>query len=62
MSEVKLPPISEESFDGEKESTEIVFTKCNHELYAISGNEIRCKKCGAGWQGQGVTSLLQTSK
>lgn len=62
MSDVKLPPIPEDSFDGEKESTEIVFTKCEHEYEIISANEIKCKKCHAGLIGQGVTQLLQTSK
>jgi hypothetical protein len=59
---MKLPPIPEESFDGVKESTEIKFEKCMHELYVVSANEVRCRKCSVGWTGQGVTKLLQTSK
>lgn len=59
MSEIKLPPIKDESFDGEKESTEIKFVKHDHELYAVSANEVRCK-CGVGYIGQGVTQLLKT--
>ena len=53
-------PISEESFDGKRYSTELVFLKCNHELYISKPREVRCKKCSAGWEGQGVEKLLQT--
>lgn len=56
---MKLPPLTDEAFDGVKESKEIVFNKCNHELYAVSANEVKCKKCSVGWIGQGVTKLLK---
>lgn len=59
MSDKPLPPIEESSFDGEKESTEIKFVKCEHELVAVSANEVKCVKCPVGWIGQGVTRLLK---
>lgn len=46
-----LPPIVDESFDGSKESKEIVFTKCKHAFNFISPTEIRCIKCGVGYTG-----------
>lgn len=55
----KLPPIDPESFDGEKESTEIKFVKCEHDYQIVSASEIKCKKCHAGLIGQGVTRLLK---
>ena len=55
-------PIPEESFDGVKHSVTLEFSKCKHDLYISKPSEVRCKKCGAGWSGQGVEKLLQTSK
>lgn len=60
----KLPPIPEESFDGEKYKAELVENRCPHkDVKIISGSELRCK-CGAGWHGQGVVTLynLLTSR
>lgn len=53
-------PIPEESFDGAKHSTTIEFKKCNHELYLVKPQEVRCKKCLVGWSGNGVEVLLKT--
>lgn len=58
----KLPPLPEEAFDGEKHSVTLEFPKCKHELILIKSQEVKCKKCGAGWIGGGVEKLLQTSK
>lgn len=58
----KLPPIAEESFDGEKKKTELEFRKCQHKLKLISSTEVKCIKCGAGWQGQNAQLLYQASK
>lgn len=60
MSDKKLPPLSEEAFEhGEKEKTEIKFTKCPHDnVQLISGNELKCK-CGAGWTGPNILQLYQ---
>lgn len=57
-----LPPLADEVFDGEKESHEIHFVKCQHDLYAVSANEVRCRRCSVCWQGAGVTALLQSPK
>lgn len=58
----KLPPIAEESFDGEKKKTELEFRKCQHKLKLISSTEVKCIKCGAGWQGPNAQLLYQASK
>ena len=62
MSEIKLPPIAEETFDGDKESTEINFVKCNHKLELISGTEAKCIKCSAGYLGHNVIELVKASQ
>ena len=44
-----LPPIEDESFDGDKQSAEIKFPRCKHEFTFISPSEVRCKKCSVGY-------------
>ena len=56
----KLDPLPK-TLDGEHEEVELVFTKCKHELEIISSFEVRCKKCHAGWHGEGVYKLLGVS-
>lgn len=58
----KLPPLSEEAFDGEKEKTEIEFKGCKHKLKLISSTEVKCIKCGAGWTGPNAYLLYEASK
>lgn len=58
----KLAPLPEK-LDGEHEEITLDMKACKHDLIPISGTEVRCKKCGAGWTGLGVHKLLlQTSK
>lgn len=57
----KLPPLSDGDFDGEREKTELNFNKCQHSLELISSTEVRCKKCGCGWLGPGVSKLYEAS-
>lgn len=58
----KLPPIPDDSFDGERQSVVLEFPKCRHELVLIRPQEVKCKKCNCGWLGEGVEKLLQTEK
>lgn len=60
--ESKLPPLPEEAFDGDHESTKIEFIPCKHELYVVTANEARCKHCTACWTGAGVVELVHASK
>ena len=62
MSKSNLPPLSHVDKDlkmGFSEKVEINHTKCDHDPQVISGNEIRCSKCGAGWTGTKIPELLQ---
>lgn len=55
----KLPPIPEETFDGEKYSIELKTTKCSHkQMKLINPREIRCS-CGIGYTGMNVQELLK---
>ena len=58
----KLPPMDDRWFDGERESREIKFPKCKHDLYAVSASEVRCRRCSACWNGAGVTDLLKSPR
>ena len=58
----KLPPIQEESFDGEKEKTEVKFNKCRHKFKLISSTQIECEKCRCGFTGPNVHLLYEASK
>lgn len=55
-----LPPLPEESFDGEKETQELVDMKCSHKNVTLSENkrEVRCE-CNASWGGFGVHELYK---
>jgi len=44
-----LPPIADETFDGEKQSVKLDFPKCKHNMEYVKSNEIRCTKCGVGY-------------
>lgn len=55
-----LPPLPKESLDGVSERTELVFTKCKHELEVVTSTHVRCKKCGVGWTGPGAYQLCKT--
>lgn len=46
-----LPPLPDEVFDGAKESKQLEFTKCKHNMNFISPTEIRCTKCSIGYTG-----------
>lgn len=55
-----LPPLPEEVLDGEKESADFVFTKCNHKKAYFDKDKrvLRCP-CGAGWSGPNLHVLLK---
>lgn len=59
MSEAKnkLPPIADETFDGDKQSVELVENRCEHkETRVTSSTELKCK-CGAVWTGGSIVDL-----
>lgn len=49
------------AFDGQNETTEINFQKCDHEPVLISATQARCAKCPAGWQGHDIARLTKTA-
>lgn len=51
-----LPPIPEESFDGDKQKTEVHFTRCKHEKVSFVNGELRCP-CGSAWSGPDIHKL-----
>lgn len=53
----KLDPLPER-LDGEHSEITLDMKPCKHDLIPISSTEVRCKKCHAGWSGQGVLKLL----
>lgn len=57
----ELPPIPDEWFDGDKQSITIDLKACQHELYAVSSTEARCKRCTACWNGAGIAELVRAS-
>jgi len=56
-----LPPIEEETFDGDKQKVELKEIRCKHNMNFISPSEIRCVKCGVGYTGtpKDVASLYE---
>lgn len=56
-----LPPIPDEVFDGEKYTTTVEFKPCQHDVEMV-GDELRCKKCKAGWRGSQVQRLYEEFK
>jgi hypothetical protein len=54
-----LDPIPEETFDGEKYTTELKKSDHVHKFYKVSSVEIKCN-CGVGYVGSNVDILLQT--
>lgn len=58
----KLPPLTDEAFDGFKSSKEIKFKKCPHKnVKYVSANTLRCA-CGACWNGPGIDKLYSFFK
>jgi hypothetical protein len=57
-SKAPLPPISEESFDGEHQSTTIPkdLPKCTHAKVSFINGELRCP-CGSAWSGANLHEL-----
>lgn len=64
MPNKKLPPLNDEAFEhGDKEKTELNFVRCPHEdITLVSGNEIKCNKCNAGWTGPNILQLYRLLK
>lgn len=62
VEEAKLPPMEDSWFDGEKESVEIKFTPCTHQLELVSATVARCTRCPAQWQGYGIQELVKVSQ
>jgi uncharacterized protein with PIN domain len=61
-SDNKLPPLSDEVFDGEKFSVEVKKEKCKHKVWLIENKEIICSKCGAAWSGPHIERLYEQFK
>lgn len=56
-----LPPLPDEAFDGERQKTELVFTKCPHNsLKLVSAMDVQCQKCGCGWSGPQAHLLYES--
>ncbi len=62
MSKDKLPPLPEESFDGEKERTEIIDNRCEHRDTIVLGGELHCTHCTASWSGSNIHDLKNLLK
>jgi len=54
-----LPPLPDDSFDGEKCSVEIKKEKCAQIPELVDNTHIRCKRCGAGWSGPQIERLYE---
>ena len=54
----KLPPLTDNDFDGERYTTELKNKKCPHKDVKLMGNVIYCK-CGAQWAGPNIEALWQ---
>lgn len=52
----KLPPLADEAFDGDKQKTEVSFTRCKHDKVSFVNGELRCP-CGASWSGADIHKL-----
>jgi hypothetical protein len=58
---MKLPPLPDDAFDGEKQSVQVQFQKCPHKnIKIISSTEVRCE-CGVGWTGKDVHKLSDSN-
>ncbi len=56
-----LPPLPDEAFDGDRQKTELVFTKCPHDKLELkSATNVQCMKCGAGWSGPQAHLLYES--
>lgn len=55
-----LPPISEESFDGEHQSVTVPkdLPRCSHKKAEFKNGELRCP-CGAAYAGQNLHELFK---
>ena len=52
----KLPPLPDESYDGDKQSTNVEFKRCTHSKVEFKNAELRCP-CGASWVGTNLHDL-----
>lgn len=55
----QLPPIEEDTFDGEKHKVEIKEKRCQHVLELVGSIEAKCSRCGAGWTGNNIQELVR---
>ena len=53
-----LPPIQDESFDGDKQKTEVKFDRCPHKKVSFMNGELRCS-CGVAWTGSNLHELYK---
>jgi len=60
---MKLPPLPEAVFDGDKQKITIATERCSHIKLTFNPNtrELRCE-CGAAWNGFGVDKLYEALK
>lgn len=58
--ESNLPPIPEESFDGEHQSMTMPkeLPRCRHKNIQFKNGELRCT-CGVGYQGANIHELYK---
>jgi hypothetical protein len=56
-----LPPIADDTFDGDKQKTEIKFERCPHKEVAFNNGELRCI-CGNSWAGPNLHELYKLLK
>ena len=59
---LKLPPIDEESFDGDKQSVDVKdIPRCTHKDVKFVNGELRCP-CGNSWMGTNLHELYKFFK
>lgn len=54
----KLPPLTKDSLDGEKQESNLEFKQCSHSMAQIVNNRLQCQ-CGVGWQGPSIHLLYE---
>lgn len=52
-----LPPISNETFDGEIINIELKTQKCDHNLVRKTSTTVECDKCHNGWIDMGMWTI-----
>lgn len=53
-----LPPLPDDAFDGERQSTTVNFQKCTHSKIYFQNGELKCP-CGVGFRGPNLNELYK---